>query len=80
MKKNELNRQTVSFSSNDYDNLVLDDHQNDIWKSKEIKTNNFSYLERQKRYESNARSYPRRIPIAIKKEIGILENKIKRNG
>lgn len=71
MKKNELNQPTVPFISNDYDSLVLDDHQDDIWNSKEIKTNNLSYLERQKCYESNARSYPRRIPIAIKKAKGI---------
>jgi diaminobutyrate-2-oxoglutarate transaminase len=34
------------------------------------KTSQF-YLDRQKSYESNARSYPRRIPVAIKKAKGI---------
>lgn len=37
-----------------------------IWEETTTK-NNVGYLLRQSKYESNARSYPRRIPIAIKK-------------
>ena len=64
MKKYELKQKAIQFSSNDYDNLFLDKNQDDIWNLKE--TLNFNYLDRQKYYESNARSYPRRIPIAIR--------------
>ncbi|MGB3466511.1 MAG: diaminobutyrate--2-oxoglutarate transaminase [Cyclobacteriaceae bacterium] len=61
---------------------ILIDNKNDISEDSESSTSvvtggqmktdsNKNYIERQEEYESNARSYPRRIPIAIKKAEGL---------
>jgi diaminobutyrate-2-oxoglutarate transaminase len=69
MLQNDLTPSQQSLESKELHQTVSD-NLHDLWAQNDSNSNE-GYILRQNKYESNARSYPRRIPIAIKKAEGL---------